>query len=108
MAAGGGAGGGAPARGRKPARGPAPPLSTAGHGRALRLGPQLHVVRAAELLLREIDLELARELAAVPGEAADELLVVVAALVPVGEQRQAVVQARALPALRDHAERPAL
>jgi len=28
-------------------------LSTAGHGCALRLGPQLHVVRAAELLLGE-------------------------------------------------------
>jgi len=46
-------------------------LSTAGHGRALRLRPQLHVVRAAELLLGEIDLELARELASVPGEAAE-------------------------------------
>src|SRR2546427_584074 len=68
MAGAAGARRGAPAPGRQPARRAARRLSTAGHGRALRLRPQLHVVRAAELLLGEIDLELARELASVPGK----------------------------------------
>src|SRR5262249_5315957 len=69
-----------------------------------RLRAELHVVRPAELLLVEIDLEGRLELLAVPGKAAHELLVVGAALVPVGEQRRGDVDPRAVPALRDHVD----
>ena len=51
------------------------------------------MVRAAELFFGEIDFKLLCESLAVPGEAAQELLVVRAALVPVGEQRGGDVQA---------------
>src|SRR5207245_11424195 len=50
-----------------------------------RLRAELHVMRPAKLLLVEVDLECRAELLAVPAEAADELLVVGAALVPVGQ-----------------------
>src|SRR5262249_25470085 len=69
-----------------------------------RLRAELHVMGAAELLLVEIDLEGRLELLAVPGKAAHELLVVGAALVPVREQRGGDVDARAVPALRDHVD----
>src|SRR5215510_15610425 len=69
-----------------------------------RLRAELHVVGAAQLLLVEIDLEGRLELLAVPGKAAHELLVVRAALVPVREQRGGDVDARAVPALRDHVD----
>src|SRR6185503_16938848 len=73
-------------------------------GGAQRLRAELHVMGAAELLLREIDLEGRLQLLAVPGEAAQELLVVGAALVPVGEERRGDVDALAVPALRDHVD----
>src|SRR5262245_16887398 len=69
-----------------------------------RLGAELHVVRAAELLLVEVHLERGRQGLAVPAERAHELLVVRAALVPVGEERGGDVDARAVPALRDHVD----
>src|SRR2546428_3276728 len=69
-----------------------------------RLRAELHVMRAAELLLVEVDLEGGLELLAVPAEAAHELLVVRARLVPVGEERGGDVDARAVPALRDHVD----
>src|SRR5262249_52911985 len=53
--------------------------------RAQRVAAELHVVRTPELFLREVHLERLRQLLAVPPEAAQELLVVGAALVPVGE-----------------------
>src|SRR5262245_28353308 len=71
---------------------------------AQRLGAELHVVGASEVLLREVDLEGRLQLLAVPGEAAQELLVVGAALVPVGEQRRGDVDALSVPALRDHVD----
>src|SRR4029450_1397322 len=69
-----------------------------------RLGAELHVVRAAELLLVEVHLERGRQGLAVPAERAHELLVVRATLVPVGEERGCDVDARAVPALRDHVD----
>src|SRR5215470_18127918 len=69
-----------------------------------RLRAELHVVRAAQLLLVEVDLEGRLELLAIPGKRTHELLVVGAALVPVGEQGGRDVDARAVPALRDHVD----
>src|SRR5262249_22688534 len=69
-----------------------------------RLRAELHVMGAAQLLLVEIDLEGRPELLAGPGKAAHELLVIRAALVPVREQRGGDVDARAVPALRDHVD----
>src|SRR3989454_5958665 len=69
-----------------------------------RLGAQLHVMRAAELLLVEVDLEGGYQLLAVPAEAPHELLVVGAGLVPVREERGGDVDAGAVPALRDHVD----
>src|SRR5262245_31962113 len=69
-----------------------------------RLRAELHVVRPAKLLLVEVDLERRLELLAVPGKAAHELLVVGAALVPVGQERRGDVDAGAVPALRDHVD----
>src|SRR6185436_3777790 len=65
------------------ARGAPPPASR----RAQRLGAELHVVRAAQLFLGEVDLEDLLEILAIPGEGAQELLVVGPTLVPVGQQR---------------------
>src|SRR5258708_2615947 len=58
----------------------------------------------AELLFGEINLELLRQLLAVPREAAQELLVVYAPLVPVREQGRGDVHALPVPALRDHVD----
>src|SRR6185436_14940296 len=69
-----------------------------------RLRAELDVMRAPELLLVEVDLERLPELIAVPAEAAQELLVVVAGLVPVRQQRGGDVDALAVPALRDHVD----
>src|SRR5438132_1509971 len=62
-------------------------VSAAAERHLERFRPELHVVRAPQLLLREVDLEGGRQLLAVPLEPAHELLVVLALLVPVGEQR---------------------
>src|SRR6266481_6349997 len=100
-------------RGRRPrtprsstGRAPRPPPSTAceSRSRAQRLRAELHVMRAPEVLLREVHLERRLQLLAVPGEAAQELLVVGAALVPVGEQRGGDVDALTVPALGDHVD----
>src|SRR5438445_10770385 len=72
--------------------------------RLQRLRAELHVVRAAELFLVEIDLEGRLELLAVPGEGAHELLVVGAALVPVRQVRRGDVNPRPVPALREHVQ----
>src|SRR5882762_1349553 len=104
----------APARAATAARAAAAPRHPARRGSAQarrtlevirglhRLRAELHVMRPAELLLGEVDLERRRELLAVPLEAADELLVVGTALVPVGEERGGDVHACAVPALRNH------
>src|SRR5712692_4972567 len=83
-----------------------PIIEGLGHSpaRAKRLGAELHVVGAPEVLFREVHLEGRLQLLAVPGEAAQELLVVGAALVPVGEQRRRDVHALAVPALGDHVD----
>src|SRR5512145_778881 len=78
-------------------RAPLRPISRL-HG----FGPELHVMGAAQVLLGEVDLEGRSELLAVPAEAAHELLVVGAPLVPVGQERGGDVHAGAIPALRDH------
>ena len=54
------------------------------------------------LRLREVDGEERRELLAVPAVGLQELLVVLALLVPVREQRRREVDALAVPGLRDH------
>src|SRR5690606_9484270 len=59
-------------------------------------------MRAAELERGEIELEPLREPAAVPRVGAEELLIVLALLVPVSEQRAGEVEAFSVPALRDH------
>src|SRR5207249_1908766 len=75
---------------------PREPLEPRRVGRraAQRLRAELHVVGAAELLLREIHREDLFELLAVPPEAAQELLVVRTDLVPVRQQRRGDVDAR--------------
>src|SRR5438477_665854 len=80
------------------------PVDAAAEGHLQRLGAELHVVGAPQLLLGEIDLECRRQLLAVPLEPAHELLVVLALLVPVGEQRRGDVDALPIPALRDHVD----
>src|SRR5262245_48695756 len=87
-----------------PATAPARTLGASSRDGPQRVRPELHVVRASELLLREVDLERRRQLLAVPGEATEELLVVRAALVPVREQRGGDVDPLAVPALRDHVD----
>src|SRR5438309_8093647 len=79
-------------------------VSAAAERHLERFGSELHVVRAAQLLLREVDLEGRRQLLAVPLETAHELLVVLAFLVPVGEQGGRNVDALPVPALRDHVD----
>src|SRR5262249_18663784 len=87
------------------------PRDSAQRGRTLgairglhRLRAKLHVMRPAQLFLVEVDLEGRLQLLAVPGKAPHELLVVGAALVPLREQRGGDVDARAIPALRDHVD----
>src|SRR5437899_2227491 len=63
--------------------------------------PEVHDVRAAELFLQEVDREQRRELLLVPGVRLQELLVVLARLVPLGEQRRREVDALPVPGLRD-------
>src|SRR2546427_10249598 len=65
---------------------------------------QLHMMGAAQFFPGEIHLEHLLQLLAVPGEPAQELLVIRAALVPVREQRRRDVDALAVPALRDHVD----
>src|SRR5207302_748250 len=80
------------------------PVSAATERHLQRLRAELHVVRTSQLFLDEIHLERGRQLLAVPLEPAHELLVVVALLVPVGEQRGGDVDALSVPALRDHVD----
>ena len=62
----------------------------------------MHDVRAAELGFEEVDLEQRRQVSAVPAVGLQELLVVGAFLVPVGEQRRGDVEPLAVPGLRHH------
>src|SRR5919204_5799419 len=95
----------APARPPRRAAKPRPLSSSLGLEGGLQCPrSELHVVRAPELLLEEIHLERLGQLLAVPLERAQELLVVVAFLVPVGEQRRGDVDALPVPALRDHVD----
>src|SRR5262245_56640753 len=78
------------------------PRRTVGPLHGLRA--ELHVMGAAQVLLEEVHLEGRRQLLAVPAEAAHELLVVGARLIPVGQERGGYVHAGAVPALRDHVD----
>src|SRR4029077_16040919 len=61
--------------------------------------PEVHDVRPAEPLPQEVDREERRQALAVPAVRLEELLVVLARLVPVGEQRRREVDALPVPGL---------
>src|SRR3712207_2204523 len=65
---------------------------------------EAHHVWPPELLPEEIDLEARLQLRASPGIVLEELFVVVAELVPIGEQRTRVVKPLAVPALGHHVD----
>src|SRR5262245_63693551 len=63
-----------------------------------------HHVRPTELEGREVELEAVAQLLAVPGVRPEELLVVRALLVPLGEERAGEVETFPVPALGDHVQ----
>src|SRR3989441_4652737 len=64
--------------------------------------PEVHDVRTAELLSQEVDREERAQPIPVPTVRLQELLAVLARLVPVGEQRGGEVNALPIPGLRHH------
>src|SRR3984893_3010074 len=65
---------------------------------------KFHVMRAAELFGKKIDLEFELQILAVPLISAQELLVIVALLVPMFQQRRGDIDALSIPALRNHVD----
>src|SRR6202011_4462026 len=65
---------------------------------------KLHMMRAAELFGKKIDLEFELQLLAVPVVGTQDLLVVGALLVPMFQQRGGDIDALSIPALGNHVD----
>src|SRR5580765_942583 len=65
---------------------------------------KVHQMGSAQTFLQEVDREALRQRLAIPAIGPEKLLIGIARLVPIGEQRACVIDTLAVPALRDHVQ----